>query len=130
MRNSLWSSSVPLVLAGAVLLQISTTTARAQQETGYLIPPQEIIDILDTPAAPRVVVSPTGDTIALLERPSMPPLSELAQPMLRLAGYRVNPRTNGPYTTVAGRRITVRRISDGTEHSFDAPFETLSLIHI
>ena len=124
MCNSLRFSSVRLVLAGAILLQISTTTARAQQETGYLIPPPEIIDILDAPAAPQVVVSPTGDTIALLERPSMPPLSELAQPMLRLAGYRVNPRTNGPHTTVAGRRITVKRISDGTEHSFDAPFET------
>ena len=86
MRNSLRFSSVRLVLAGAVLLQISTTTARAQQETGYLLPPPEILDLLDAPAAPQVVVSPTGDTIALLERPSMPPLSELAQPMLRLAG--------------------------------------------
>jgi dipeptidyl aminopeptidase/acylaminoacyl peptidase len=98
--------------------------AIAQPDSGYLEPPQAIVDILDAPPILPAVVSPTGDTIAILSRRSMPALSELAQPMLRLAGYRINPRTNGPHTTAGLSRITVRHISDGTEHAFDAPRET------
>ena len=32
--------------------------------------------------------------MAVLERTSMPSIAELAQPMLRLAGVRINPKTN------------------------------------
>jgi dipeptidyl aminopeptidase/acylaminoacyl peptidase len=116
---------VCLVPCAAVFaLLIHGPGALAQPDTGYLEPPQAIVDILDAPPILPAVVSPTGDTIAILSRPSMPALSELAQPMLRLAGYRINPRTNGPHRTAGLSRITIRRISDGTEHAFDAPRET------
>ena len=115
---------VCLVPCAAVFaLLVHGPGALAQPDTGYLEPPQAIVDILDAPPILPAVVSPTGDTIAILSRPSMPALSELAQPMLRLAGYRLNPRTNGPHRTAGLSRITIRRISDGTEHAFDAPRE-------
>ena len=96
----------------------------AQEAGGYLTPPAEIVDILDAPPTPQVLVSPSRDTVALLARPAMPSIAEVARPMLRLAGIRLNPRTNGPHTTRGLNRITVKRIEDGAEHAFDAPRET------
>jgi dipeptidyl aminopeptidase/acylaminoacyl peptidase len=111
----------------AAVLTVALPTASqvvAQESTTYLTPPQQIVDILDASPSPQVVVSPTGDTIALLSRPPMPSIAELAQPMLRLAGYRLNPRTNGPYTEAGITRLTLQRVSDGEEYAFDAPRET------
>ena len=62
----------------------------------YQLPPKAIVDILDAKPLPTVAVSPSRQEIALLERSSMPTIAELSQPMLRLAGARINPRTNGP----------------------------------
>jgi dipeptidyl aminopeptidase/acylaminoacyl peptidase len=81
----------------------------------YQLPPKEIVDILDAPPIPTASVSPSGQVIALLERASMPTIAELAQPMHRLAGMRVNPRTNGPHRAQTLKAIALRTIADGTE---------------
>ena len=60
----------------------------------YKQPPKEILDILNAPAIPNTSVSPARDKIALLEPLRYPPIADLAQPMLRLAGTRINPNTN------------------------------------
>ena len=116
------------VVVGVAATLLTASSVVAQETTAYLTPPQEIVDILDAPPIPRVVISPTGDTVALLSRPAMPSIAELSQPMLRLAGYRLNPRTNGPHTAAGITRITLKQVSDGDrdgeEHAFDAPRET------
>jgi len=53
--------------------------------------------------------------MALLERTSMPKIAELAEPMLRLAGSRVNPKTNGPHNPPSVLGITLKKIADGSE---------------
>ena len=60
------------------------------------MPPQVLADMIDAPPTPWVAVSPGGDWLVLLERPGLPPIDEVAMPELRLAGLRINPRTNGP----------------------------------
>ena len=124
MRRTQIRTVVVGVAAALTAVLLTASSVVAQETTGYLTPPQAIVDILDAPPIPQVVVSPAGDTVALLTRPAMPSIAELAQPMLRLAGYRLNPRTNGPHTTAGGSRITIKRIDDGAEHAFDAPPET------
>ena len=63
----------------------------------YKKPPNEILDVLNAPASPIAVVSPTKDYMLLAEPMRYPPIADLAQPMLRLAGERINPVTNGPH---------------------------------
>ena len=109
---------------GVAVALLAVSPVVAQEATGYLTQPPEIVDILDAPPIPQVVVSPRGDTVALLSRPAMPSIAELARPMLRLAGYRLNPRTNGPQRPAGITRITLKGISDWAEHAFDAPRET------
>ena len=77
---------------------------------GYLTPPREIVDILDAPPTPGVLVSPNRDVIVLTEQRSMPPISWQARPLERLAGYRIDPRNSGPWRAPETAALTIRRI--------------------
>lgn len=81
----------------------------------YKQPPKEILDVLNSPVIPSTVVSPAKDKIALVEPLRYPPISELAQPMLRLAGLRINPNTNGQHRPAYAVKLTLKNIADGKE---------------
>ena len=52
----------------------------------YRTPPQALVDLVDAPVTPEVRLSPDQQWLLVMERPSWPPISELARPELRLAG--------------------------------------------
>ncbi|MCW5962196.1 MAG: S9 family peptidase [Pyrinomonadaceae bacterium] len=81
----------------------------------YQKPPKEIQDILNAPVTPVTSISPVKDKIALLEPVRYPPISELAEPMLRLAGLRINPRTNAQHRQLYFVKVTLKNIADGKE---------------
>ena len=81
----------------------------------YQKPPKEIEDVLNAPATPFTSISPAKDKIALFEPIRYPPISELAQPMLRLAGIRINPNTNAQHRQQYSTKMTLKNISDGKE---------------
>ncbi len=82
-----------VLLCGVCALTISVD---AFGQEGYQKPPQAVVDILDAPAPPALSVSPTGENILLVQSARYPSIEEVAAPMLRLAGLRINPKTNGP----------------------------------
>src|SRR4029077_17952922 len=64
--------------------------------------------------------------IALTKARSYPTIAELAQPMLRLAGSRVNPKNNGPHRAsgLPGTgiySITLKKIAGGAESNVTLP---------
>lgn len=83
----------------------------------YHMPPKSIADLADAPLTPSVSVGPKQDWMLILEHPGLPPISELAQPELGLAGMRINPRTNGQSRSSYFTGLTLKRISDGSEKS-------------
>ncbi len=93
---------LPLLVVFAGALQFSSS-AHAQSTTqadqailhGYQKAPQPIHDILDGSPTPLVLVSPKSDQLLVVDRLAYPSVADLAQPMLRLAGLRINPATNG-----------------------------------
>src|SRR5829696_3497840 len=91
----------------------------AQQ--GYKKPPKEVLDILNAPTTPAASVSPTRDNLLLLTTRGNLPLADLAQPMLRLAGRRINPASNSPHRFPYAIGLTLKRIADGSEIKIDAP---------
>ena len=99
-----------------VLLAMASSAAAQAVDARYLTPPEEIVKILDAAPPPMVTVSPARDRVAIVERASMPPIAELAQPMLRLAGVRLNPATNGPHRTPGVTAVTFKPITGGPEH--------------
>ena len=82
-----------------------TADATPVTDTGYRRPPREITDVLDAPPPPAVVVSPTREHLLLVQGERYPAVAELAAPMLRLAGLRINPQTNGPHTAHTLNRV-------------------------
>src|ERR1043165_5013727 len=92
MRKLTFAAALMLVAAS---IQFAQTRQQAATPSGYLTPPKVITDILDAPPTPGVIVAPDRRVVALLYRRSMPTIAELAEPVHRIAGTRINPKTNG-----------------------------------
>jgi dipeptidyl aminopeptidase/acylaminoacyl peptidase len=105
----------------ALALGVPSAPDAQAQAPAYLTPPKAIVDILDAPSIPTAVLSPSRDVVALLDRRSAPRIAELAEPMLRLAGLRINPRTNGPHRNAAISGITLKTIATGASRSVTLP---------
>jgi dipeptidyl aminopeptidase/acylaminoacyl peptidase len=78
--------------------------AIACAQSAYKKPPAAILKVLDAPATPLANVNPPRTHLVLLEPDRYPPIAELAEPMLRLAGLRINPRNNGPRGGISYRK--------------------------
>src|SRR5262245_7593914 len=97
------------VLVCGVFAVTISTDAFAQ---GYQRPPKAVTDILDTPPLPGVSISPIGDSIFLVKTARYPSIEEVAAPQLRLAGVRIDPKTNGPARPGRVTGLTLVRLPD------------------
>jgi dipeptidyl aminopeptidase/acylaminoacyl peptidase len=100
MRNPMRAIAVLFLLFVALPSWQAVQGQQATQEEqpalhGYQKAPAPISDILSARPTPLVQVSPNGKWLLAADRLANPPISDLAQPMLRLAGLRINPATNG-----------------------------------
>src|SRR5215467_7438750 len=83
-----------VALSSAIVAQQSPQEEQAVLH-GYQKAPQPISDLLNARPTPLVQISPDAKWVLAADRLANPPISDLAQPMLRLAGLRINPATNG-----------------------------------
>lgn len=113
-RSSLISSTLPVC---ALLLLLASVVAGQ----GYRKPPQAVLDVLNSPVTPSISISPARDQMLLATGVRYPPINDLAQPMLRLAGYRINPNTNGRYLAPYFVALSLKRIADGAETKIALP---------
>jgi dipeptidyl aminopeptidase/acylaminoacyl peptidase len=98
----------------------STTLLLFGAET-YQKPPKAVEDILNSPTTPTLSLSP-NHAYALQGSPvRYPPIAELSEPMLRLAGIRINPKTNGLHNTTFQSNLLLRKIPEGTEIKIGLP---------
>ncbi|MCO6510169.1 MAG: hypothetical protein J5I65_05190, partial [Aridibacter famidurans] len=82
---------------------------------GYKKPSKEILDILNAPVTPIPSISPAKDKIALLEPLRYPPIADLAEPMLRLGGLRINPNTTSDHRQFYFTGLVFKDIDSGKE---------------
>ena len=87
----------------------------------YKRPPEIVQRILDAPRPPTVIPSPDGKTLLLAEPMGIPTIADFAQPLLRLAGLRINPQTSGPYSVTGFQAITLRDVATGQERRIQVP---------
>lgn len=104
-----------------VVLCITLGVINVNAQQGYKKPPKEVLDILNAPVTPSASVSPTRDNLLLSTALRYPPLADLAQPMLRLAGRRINPASNSPHRFQYFVGLTLKRIADGSEVQIQVP---------
>ena len=82
---------------------------------GYQEPSQAMIDLVDGDATPSISISPDGKMMALMHRSARPSIEDVAQPELRLAGRRINPRVTG-YSRISTKNgITIRNLDSGVD---------------
>ena len=74
----------------------SPLAAAPQAHGHYQLPPAALQAIVDAPRAPALSLSPKRDLAAMISTPALPSIVEVAQPELKLAGLRLNPRTYSP----------------------------------
>ncbi len=103
----------------AVILFLFSFNLFAQ--SGYQKPPKEILDVLNAPETPITSVSPAKDKMLLLEYSRYPPISELAEPMLRLAGLRINPNTFSQHRQRYFTGLVFKNINNGKEMRVNLP---------
>jgi dipeptidyl aminopeptidase/acylaminoacyl peptidase len=84
-------------------------------------PPKVVLDALNAPATPTLSVSPARNYAIQVQPVRYPPIAELAQPMLRLAGQRINPRTNGLHNATHNSSLSLRKLPEGTEIAIELP---------
>jgi dipeptidyl aminopeptidase/acylaminoacyl peptidase len=102
------------------ILLFNLTITEAQQK--YEKPPQEVLKVLHAATPPKPYLSPTREMLLLEQTVNYPAISDLAEPMLTLAGIRVNPRTNAERSYITySTGLTLKRLSDGRETIIDLP---------
>jgi len=104
--------SKTFLLSTVVLLSTLNLFA---QTTNYQKPPKDVMDVLNAAVTPQTSISPAKDKILLIEPLAYPSIVELSQPMLRLAGLRINPNTNGAHRQPYAVKLTLKNIADGKE---------------
>ena len=102
-----------------VVIVIAATPAAGQ--TPYQKPPAEIQDVLDVPPTPLLAASPAGESFLLIERERYPALADLARPMLRLAGLRIDPADNGPHAPGRVTGLAIQDIAGGEPRTVRLP---------
>ena len=103
-----------LLIFGAVLALHAAE--HSADSPSYQKPPAALAALVDAPSTPDALVSPDYQWLMVLERPNQPKIAELAQPELRLAGFRINPRNHGPSRPRGvAASITLIHLKDKTE---------------
>ncbi|MDH3495238.1 MAG: prolyl oligopeptidase family serine peptidase [Gemmatimonadota bacterium] len=104
-----------------VLFALLLALPPAGAQEPYRAPPDIVRRIMDAPPLPAVEESPTGTALLLVEREGLPALADLAQPMLRLAGLRINPQTNAAFRVRLAQGLTLYDVATGTRRPIPMP---------
>lgn len=95
------------------------------QPAPYQKAPRAIERVLDAPGTPSLLASPAGDRFLLAEVERNPSIRALAQPMARLAGLRLNPRTRGPHNPPRLRSLALQDLKGGPARPLALPPDVL-----
>jgi dipeptidyl aminopeptidase/acylaminoacyl peptidase len=98
-----------------LLAVAALSAAQAQDAIGYQTPPKDIYDLVMAKPTPGVSVDSKGTWLLVQERSSMPTVEDLAQPELRIAGLRINPKNFGPSRSSYVTNLTLKNIATGKE---------------
>lgn len=84
----------------------------AQEDITYQKPPQEILDLVDFQRAPSISMDSKREQIVFMYRNTYKTLAEISEEEMRLAGLRINPKTNISSTITYVNNIQYRKIKD------------------
>lgn len=84
----------------------------AQEDINYQIPPPEILELVDFQRAPSISMDSKKEQIVFMYRNTYKTLAEISEDEMRLAGLRINPKTNISSTVTYVNNIQYKRFKD------------------
>lgn len=84
---------------------LAALTAQAAPTTGYNKPPEPLLGVMHTPLPPSAIADPTQRTLLMVQQAQYPSIHRVAEPYLKLAGVRVEPRTGARHDASNGYGI-------------------------
>ena len=102
-------------------LALLFSSAARPDDFPYHKPPQEMLDVLNSPLTPTLSISPQRDAVIILQPVRYPPIAEVAQPMLRLAGIRIDANTNGMHLAPYYSSFTLQQLSTSADIKLALP---------
>ena len=134
-RSALRPLILPALIALALLSPAAPFTAFAQQAaapqtqtaSGYREPVAELKAIVDAARPPQLSLSPRRDLAALQQIPPLPSIALVAQPELKLAGLRLNPRSYSPSRFSFASDLWLMDVATGKDIRIEGLPQPLSL---
>lgn len=94
---------------------LSALSTFAQIDIEYQEPHKDILDLVDIKPTPRAIIDDKGEYMLLLSYNSFKTLEEVAAEEWRLAGLRIDPKTNGSSRARFYTGITIKNLKTGDE---------------
>jgi dipeptidyl aminopeptidase/acylaminoacyl peptidase len=98
-------------------IEVTPTVA----DEGYRTVPAPIAAILDAPPLPAYSLAPGGAALLAATPLRYPPIADLARPMLRLAGLRIDPASDTIHHATSFSKFSLIRVADGNAIDVDLP---------
>ncbi|KAF1719402.1 S9 family peptidase [Pseudoxanthomonas wuyuanensis] len=114
-RCLLWLFLLLALPSAAIPAKEAPALAAASAAGGYELPPPALQALVDAPRPPQLAISPRRDLLSLTQTPSLPGIDVVAQPELKLAGLRINPRTYAQSRFSFGSDLWLLEIASGKE---------------
>ncbi len=105
--------TVKFIVATCLLI---FTKVNAQDNDGYKQPPKDIMDLVMAKPIPSVSIDKKTEWMLVTEMSSMPLVEELAQPELKIAGMRINPRNFSMSRQRNIVNVYLKNIKTGKDH--------------
>ncbi len=133
-RSAIRPLALPALLALALTAPAGfaqqPAAPQAQSATGYREPVAELKAIVDAARPPQLSLSPHRDLVALQQVPPLPSIALVAQPELKLAGLRLNPRSYSPSRFSFVSDLWLMDVATGKETRIDGLPQPLSLASV
>lgn len=94
-----------------IALFLSSFVGISQENLAYQKPPQEILELVDIQRAPWVLLNDDKEYMVLMYRNQYKSIEELSKEEMRLAGLRIDPKTNIGSRTTFYNNIQVKDLS-------------------
>ena len=91
---------------------LSALIGHSQENVEYQKPPASILELVDVERAPIVSIDSKKEQMLFYYRDAFKSLSDLSEPELRLAGLRINPKTNISSTMNFYTNIKYKKLND------------------
>lgn len=97
------------------LIFTATIHTYGQEPVGYQRPPSSIQELLEAPNTPVAQFNRSGNKLLLLRVPDFPSIEDVSQPILGLAGLRINPLNNSSAVSTTYTSMSIQDVNSTNE---------------